>query len=109
MTAPKLIATTDLSNSLLLSYGGGGNYGDELLLEVVLTMLRAAGAKDVDVAYQHPERYQTYHHDIGYNIVNLWDKKALLGSLLRRKHIVVGGGGLWGLDINRSIFIMSLL
>jgi polysaccharide pyruvyl transferase WcaK-like protein len=109
MSVPELLAKTDLDDSLILSYGGGGNYGDELLLEVLLNMLKKAGVKRVDIAYLRPERYTTYHHDFGYRIVDLWNRVQMLHSVFRNKNIIVGGGGLWGLDMNLSIFIMSLM
>jgi polysaccharide pyruvyl transferase WcaK-like protein len=109
MSVPELLQQTNLSRSLVLSYGGGGNYGDELLLEVFLNLLKQGGAKQVDIAYQNLVRYPTYHRDFGYRVVDLRSPSAMLGAIFRNKHIVVAGGGLWGLDMNRSIFIMSLM
>jgi polysaccharide pyruvyl transferase WcaK-like protein len=97
-----------LEKSLLLGFYGGGNYGDELLMEVLAGLLQKQGIRDVQIAYQHPERYGQFHHDFGYRRVNMHDYKAMLKAILTRKHIIVGGGGLWGMDTNRNILLMSV-
>jgi polysaccharide pyruvyl transferase WcaK-like protein len=109
MSVPELLHRTDFSHSLVIGYGGGGNYGDELLLEVLLSLLKRAGAEHIDVAYQQPALYPTYHQDFGYQVVDIRHPRKLLSAIFRNKNIVVSGGGLWGLDMNRSIFIMSLM
>src|SRR4029079_7172941 len=37
------------------------------------------------------------------------NKLALIRAILKKKNIVVGGGGLWGMDVNANIFLMSLM
>ncbi len=97
----------NLEKSLLIGYYGGGNYGDELLLEVLANLLQKNKVKDITVTYQKPEDYRTYHHDFGYKVIKMSDKKKLLQTILKNDNIIIGGGGLWGLDVNPNIFILS--
>lgn len=101
--------THSLDNSLLIGFYGGGNYGDELLMEVLAGLLQQQGARGVSIAYQHPELYGRFHHDFGFARVNMHRKWALLRAILGKKSIVVGGGGLWGMDANANILLMSLM
>jgi polysaccharide pyruvyl transferase WcaK-like protein len=103
------VLATNLERSLLIGYYGGGNYGDELLLEVLANLLAQRGVKQVSIAYQTPENYGTYHRDFGYPIVPMYNKWQLLQAIIRHKTIIVGGGGLWGLDMNANILLLSLL
>lgn len=98
-----------LDRTLLLGFYGGGNYGDELLMEVLAGLLKQQGTQQVTIAFQHPETYKIFHHNFGYPRVDPLDKIALLKTILRKKHIIVGGGGLWGMDANLRIVVMSLL
>lgn len=109
MTLVDFLHTHDLNRSLLLGFYGGGNYGDELLMEVLAGLLQQQGRREVLIAFQHPEHYQTFHHDFGYSRVNIHDKKALLSAVLRQKRIVVGGGGLWGMDVIPNVLLMSIM
>lgn len=45
MTLDELLKEHDFSDSLLLGYYGGGNFGDELLLEVLLNLFAEQKAK----------------------------------------------------------------
>ncbi len=108
MNTPNFLHTHKLERSLLIGFYGGGNYGDELLMEVLAGLLRQQGITDVQIAYQHPERYQQLHHEFGYKCVNIHDRVALLRAMLRQKNIVVGGGGLWGMDVNTNVIAMSV-
>jgi len=99
----------NLEHSVLIGYYGGGNYGDELLLEVLMNLFEKHAVHSLSVTYQHPERYSTYHHDFGYNLTDMAHKKSLLKTILKNKNIVIGGGGLWGLDVNPNIFLLSSL
>lgn len=109
MRLPDFLKTHDLDDTLLLGFYGGGNYGDELLMEVLAGLLKQRGVQRVDIAFQYPEHYHTFHHDFGYARVDMHNKKALLAALLRKKRIIVGGGGLWGLDANLNVLLMSIM
>jgi polysaccharide pyruvyl transferase WcaK-like protein len=98
-----------LDDTLLFGFYGGGNYGDELLMEVLAGLLKNRGTKNVSIAYQHPENYDTFHHDFEYPLVNMHSKPALLKAMFGKKHVVVGGGGLWGMDANLNVLLMSIL
>lgn len=105
----ELLETAPLEQSLLMGYYGGGNYGDELLLEVLAGLLKKRGLRNIQIAYQTPENYETFHHDFHYSLVAIGDKKQLLKSINRNKSIIIGGGGLWGVDVNFNVFLLSLL
>jgi len=98
-----------LEHSVLIGYYGGGNYGDELLLEILANDLHGKGVQDLTIAYQNPEQYQRHHHDFGYQLLPTSNKKQLLQAIRKSHNIIVGGGGLWGLDMNLSVFLFSLL
>lgn len=97
------------NHSLLIGYYGGGNYGDELLLEVIQNIAAKNKVKDLTIAYQNPEHYNDYHRDFGYPRVNMRDKFAVFRAILHNKNIIVGGGGLWGLDFGLNVFLLSFL
>lgn len=107
MLIKDFLATTDLERSLLIGYYGGGNFGDELLLEVLLAQLAGRGLKNLSFAYREPGRYRQYHHDFGATMVT--GQGATLRSALRARSVIIGGGGLWGVDVNLSILVLSLL
>lgn len=108
-TIADIFNTEDLEDSLLIGYYGGGNFGDELLLEVLMNLFTRRGVKSLTVTYQHPQRYKTYHHEFNYQRIDMANKLAVLRSVLKNKNIVIGGGGLWGLDVNPNIFLLSSL
>jgi polysaccharide pyruvyl transferase WcaK-like protein len=108
-TLTDFLQTHSLHQSLLFGFYGGGNYGDELLMEVLAGLLKKQGTKHVSIAYQTPKLYDQFHHDFGYDRVPMHNKLALLKSILRKKTIIVGGGGLWGMDANSNIFLMSVM
>jgi polysaccharide pyruvyl transferase WcaK-like protein len=97
------------NHSLLIGYYGGGNYGDELLLEVIQNIANKHEIEDLAIAYQNPRDYADYHHDFGYPRVNMRDKFAIFRAILRKRNIIVGGGGLWGLDFGLNVFLLSFL
>lgn len=97
----------NLDRSVLIGYYGGGNYGDELLMEVLSNLFAKAGVKNLSIMYQTPDTFRKFHHDFGYTLVPSYDKLALLKAIIKNKNIVIGGGGLWGLDVNTNIFILS--
>jgi len=108
MTIPQFLKQTNLSNSVLLGYYGGGNYGDELLLEVLQNLLSMQGRTAISIAYQHPENFRVMHKDFGYKPFNIHSKLTLLRTTLKHKNIIIGGGGLWGVDMNSNTFMLSI-
>ncbi|MGH7157589.1 MAG: polysaccharide pyruvyl transferase family protein [Candidatus Saccharimonadales bacterium] len=103
------LQTERLDSSLMIGFYGGGNYGDELLMEVLAGLLKKQGAEDVSIAYQTPLLYDKFHHEFGFKRVDMQDKWQFIRAMASHKHIIVGGGGLWGMDCNRNIVGMSLL
>lgn len=99
----------DLEHSLVIGYYGGGNYGDELLLEILENMFRRMRLRDITITYQQPHRYARMHHDFGYELIAQGDKRELLRAILKNRNIIIGGGGQWGMDMNFNVFLLSLL
>jgi polysaccharide pyruvyl transferase WcaK-like protein len=100
---------TSLDNSLVIGYYGGGNFGDELLLEVLMNLIQRQQGRRVAVAYRNPAEYAQYHRDYGFNLIDSRSPKQFFAAFLRHRTIVIGGGGLWGLDVNRNILFLSIL
>ena len=109
MNTLKFLDTHSLDRALLLGFYGGGNYGDELLMEVLAGLLKQRGVQGVQIAYQNPKHYDQFHHDFGYARINMHDKRALLRAIRRQKCLVVGGGGLWGMDTNANVLLLSIM
>lgn len=109
MKITDILAPKIANDSLLLGYYGGGNYGDDLLLEVIQNIASKAGVRDMKIAYQFPENYATYHHEFGYPRVNMHRKPAIIRALFGSRSVIVGGGGLWGLDFAFNVFLLSLM
>lgn len=97
-----------LNHSMIIGYYGGGNYGDELLLEIIQSLAHQTGAKDIAIAYKDLGLFNTYHHDLGYKVTS-WSPLSLLRTWIGKRQVVVGGGGLWGLDADFKILILSML
>jgi polysaccharide pyruvyl transferase WcaK-like protein len=108
MNLTELLHQTNLENSLLIGYYGGGNYGDELLLEVLGNLLKRQGVQNVAITYQRPATYRTMHHDFGYRTIDIHSKPALIAASLRSRTILIGGGGLWGVDMNFNTFLLGV-
>jgi len=71
-----------------------------------------AGAKDykqIQVAFQNPEQFGAYHHNFGHKVIAMNKPVQFLRGLTTSRSIVVGGGGLWGMDVNTNIVGLSLL
>jgi polysaccharide pyruvyl transferase WcaK-like protein len=100
---------TNLERSLLIGFYGGGNYGDELLLEVLLNLFKLRNIQDLTIAHQQPDDYDRYHADFDYKLVNMRSIGDLGKAIFKNKQIIVGGGGLWGRDVNLNIFLFSLM
>lgn len=99
---------TNLNKSLLIGYYGGGNYGDELLLEVLGNMLMRQGVSDLTITYQRPETYGSMHRDFGFNLVDIHSRAEVARAALKSKKILIGGGGLWGVDMNANTLLLSI-
>jgi polysaccharide pyruvyl transferase WcaK-like protein len=109
MTLTEFIKSTPLDNSLLIGFYGGGNYGDELLMEILAGLFKKQGIKDSQITYQYPRRYRRFHHTFGYQCVDIHSPRAMLKAIRHKKQLVVGGGGLWGMDCNLNTFLMSAM
>ncbi len=107
MNIYELFKKRNVGRTLVFGYYGGTNYGDELLLEVLQHILKKSNVSEARLYYTHPDWFSTYHHNFGYQLVS--SRIRLLGSLLWSRTIIVGGGGIWGLDANVTTFIFSLL
>lgn len=108
MDLEKFFKITNLEKCFVIGYYGGTNFGDELLLEIVLNALKNKGVRDVSFYYSDKNIYSTYHKDFGYRLVSQ-DFKSISRNILRSKSIIIGGGGLWGLDFNKNIAILSTI
>lgn len=108
MKLTDFLHNTNLDNSMLIGYYGGGNYGDELLLEVLNNMLAHKGVNDLTITYQRPETYRDMHHDFGFKLIDIYDRLAVIKHVLKSKNILIGGGGLWGVDMNFNTLLLSM-
>ena len=109
MKVTDILRPKTANDSLLIGYYGGGNYGDELLLEVIQNLCQKSGVQGLKVAYQYPENYTTYHHEFDYPRVDMHNKLAVFRAVLSSKRIIIGGGGLWGLDFAFNVFLLSFM
>lgn len=108
MNLEEFFKETDLEQCFLVGYYGGSNFGDELLLEVLQNILKKIGVKHVSFYYSNPKIFPVYHHKYEYRLIKStpWN---ILKSVVKSKSILIGGGGLWGLDFNKNVALMSLL
>ncbi len=109
MTIEKFFKNTNLDKTFLIGYYGGGNFGDELLLEILLNFFDKKDVKDLIIYYQNPNLYNTYHRDFNNKVIDGRNKKLLITSLIKSKNIIFGGGGIWGVDFSKNVFYLSIL
>ena len=109
MTIDDFLRSYNLEKSLLMGFYGGGNYGDELLLEIIANLFVTHQVRDVTIAHQSPQTYHIYHHEFGFPRINMRDKRQVVSAVLRNRNIIVGGGGLWGMDMNTNVFLLSCM
>ena len=99
---------TNLDDSMLIGYYGGGNYGDELLLEVLCNLLASKGVQNLKITYQRPNTYQAMHRNFGSELVDIHNREAVTRAAFKSKNILIGGGGLWGVDMNFNTLLLSI-
>lgn len=100
---------TDLENTFVIGFYGGTNFGDELLLEIIQNFLLQKKLKSASIYYTDLARFNNYHHDFGFTLVDPKNKINFIKKLIHSKSIVIGGGGLWGLDTNINILLLSII
>ena len=105
----QLLNETSLDDSFIMGYYGGGNFGDELLFEVLQHTFRQHDYQNIYFLYQKPDKYSLFHHDLGYELVDSANRIDVLKAVWQRKTLVIGGGGLWGLDVNVNVILMSVM
>lgn len=109
MTVLDILKKYDLSDSFLLGFYGGGNYGDELLLEVLQNLLHEQGRTGISFLYQHPDKLHIHHHDLGYQPIDAHSNIDVIRTLFTKRNLIIGGGGLWGMDMNANVLLMSAM
>lgn len=82
MTTPRIFA---------LGWYGAGNFGDELLLQILHDWVLAAGA-ELSVASVDPEYTRRIH---GMPAVDLFDLPAVVSRIAQSDIVMLGGGGLF--------------
>jgi polysaccharide pyruvyl transferase WcaK-like protein len=48
------------------------------------------------------------HRNFGFGLVDMHDRRAVLRAALSSKKIIIGGGGLWGVDMNLNTLLLSI-
>lgn len=107
MTYQQFFRQTNLEKTLLIGYYGGGNFGDELLLEVLLNVLYQRKVRQATFAYRNPAKLHDWHAAFPYRSVG--SLSQLLLAMVKSRSIIIGGGGLWGMDVNRNVFMLCCL
>lgn len=108
-TVSSVIGTIKDEPILLIGYYGGGNFGDELLLEVLQKKFKDRGIHDLRIAHQDPSNFKKFHQQLGYKLIDMRSRVEFIKQCFANKTLVVGGGGLWGLDVNSNILALSIL
>ncbi len=107
----ELLKEHDFNKTLLIGYYGGGNFGDELLLEIVINLFQKFGYSSTEIFYLWYISYKEFHRNVKGVRVIPKEKKVwgMLASIVRSKNILVGGGGIWGLDFNNNVLALSII
>ena len=109
MNNEDILENYDLSNSLLLGFYGGGNYGDELLLEVIASYLSTRSIQNIKFIYRSPAIFPVLHRDFGYALIPGKSIYRIMHAVIVSRVLIVGGGGFWGRDVNINTLLMSTL
>jgi polysaccharide pyruvyl transferase WcaK-like protein len=101
---------SDLNNSFVIGHYGGGNFGDELLLETLIILFTKFQFKDIKFMHFSNAYFKNWHKiSKTFLIINNKNKFKVAKHLFESKNLIVGGGGLWSLDSNINILIMSFV
>lgn len=105
MTLQELVKSEQLSNTLIFGYYGGGNFGDELLLTIIIRILIDSDFTNLKYAYMDRSMHELLNHN--YGATPIFGYLPIFKALFTSKNIIVGGGGHWGLDANPTVLAMS--
>lgn len=108
MKTNEFFTKKELNNSFIAGYYGAGNFGDELLLEIILGILKSKNCQEIRFFYSSPKKYNRIHKDYGFELVDGSKKMKVLYNLLRSRNIIIGGGGLWGCDFSKNTFFLTV-
>ncbi len=107
MTLKRLFKTHSFDRTIVFGYYGGGNYGDELLLTILIGLLNQYHYKDLHYAYMDKGMHELLAHN--YAAQPRFGYLSIFTGLMKSKNIIVGGGGHWGLDANPTVLLMSVM
>lgn len=108
MKISEFIRDTDLDNTFLIGYYGGGNYGDELMLEILLNLFEKKDVKNLSVYFKNKDTFESFHRKTDCKIIDGRKVGEIIRAWFTSKKVVIGGGGLWGLDFNIPAFLLSV-
>jgi polysaccharide pyruvyl transferase WcaK-like protein len=65
--------------------------------------------KNISYLYINPQLHDAFHKKNTYTMLAGYSPVMLLKHIFASKNILVGGGGIWGLDANPKVFVMSCI